>query len=264
MMALPPAVALCLSQQLPRTSATLLTVDLRPITLRRTAPKIHGCSHKTRCRESNTPWDEEREESTDSSGTSMEDQEPLLITAVQSLLSLLTRPTRIFRNTSSPMILGYPLALATVAFMTGSVPQTIVTTLLFASLTWLGRQVVLSSDDDPDIVEGYKVANNALDDIPSPILLDFLSLALSVFSAVLLIPEDLVGACSYCSRGLDVGLLVGLPITILAMIQLLTVLQVKDEEETTTLEESPQKSLMELWDRQFRQDLQSRDKNGDR
>jgi hypothetical protein len=179
-----------------------------------------------------------------------DDSSPVLITAVSRIASIISTPTPGIPNSSPPLALGYPLALVAVALLTTWQTAAVVT-VLFGALSWLGRTLVLDDyyyelgdeDDDEDDEEERP---------PSPLLLDFVSLVLSVVSASVLVPSSTAGG------GIDFGLLLGIPVALLAVGQVFFALEDTQEEKTT-----PQERLLDVWDRQFRRERKGKRKDID-
>lgn len=151
-----------------------------------------------------------------------EEDSPVLVQAVENIAKVVSAPTP-----GVPTVaLGFPVALLLVA-VTQSFSTTITTVLLFCSLAWFGRSVALDEDKD-----------NAP---PSPsssfVLLDGIAFLTALGAANLFVPS--LGTNS----NIDLGVLVGVSVAVLAIAQVIRDPIPKD---------SPQERLMDQWDDQFR------------
>ena len=150
-----------------------------------------------------------------------DDDEPVLIEASNDFFHFLSRP--IFSNVR----LGFPFALM-VVWIISPAPVAALSTVLFGGLAWLGRALVVDENTD---------ASTSMADATA---VDFSSLGLAVLASNVLVPTG-EGGPSF-----DLGVLIGVPVVLLAVGQVVMALKDTSDEKRT-----PQDRLLDIWDDEF-------------
>jgi len=115
-----------------------------------------------------------------------DDDNPLLITIIDNISSVLSKPTPGF----SDLALGYPLTLLLVAILVPPL-QAVLTVILFAGFAFLSRQLTATDAEDDNPIEAVQANGNEEEEQESSSgSMDLFALGAAVGAARLLVPED--------------------------------------------------------------------------